>query len=134
MKKHTNSKTSETAPHHSLKNPAPATETATAPAKPDTRQPIDHARRAENRKLDTAAVLRLLLVALPAVYSTAQVVGAWVWVSFPERPTADTRQKLSQLGFHWNSTRQAWQHPCGKFSLGSKSDPRDTYTVTQPGI
>ena len=75
-------------------------------------------------------LVELLRDLLPAVHSIAQVVGSWVWVQFPERPDATTRQQLSQLGFHWNTTRQAWQHPCGKFSLGSSSDPRDTYTTT----
>ena len=43
----------------------------------------------------------------------AEVIGKWVWIQFAEKqPTTVTRQ-LSELGFHWNNTRQAWQHPCG---------------------
>jgi hypothetical protein len=34
---------------------------------------------------------------------------------------------LAELGFHWNNTRQAWQHPCGQFSTGSRQDPRQKY-------
>jgi len=22
---------------------------------------------------------------------------------------------LAELGFHWNNTRKAWQHPCGMY-------------------
>ena len=107
------------------------TNTSTKPeAKPDTRLPIDAALRADNRKLDTQTVCGKLREILPDVASKAQLVGSWVWVQFTDRPAAEVRQQLSQLGFHWNGTRQVWQHPCGKFSLGSKSDPRDTYTST----
>ena len=63
---------------------------------------------------------------------TAEVVGKWVWVRFTEQPAAEIRQQLAQLGFHWNSARQAWQHPCGSFSLGSQADPREKYSSYFP--
>jgi hypothetical protein len=63
----------------------------------------------------------------PDLYQRAQIVGTWIWLSFTTAPEATTRQQIAQLGFHWNGTRQVWQHPCGKFTFASKSDPRDHY-------
>ena len=108
---------------------APAPTRNTTPAtKPDNRLPIDPDKRALNRKLDTAAVIGMLRDLRPDLYKAATVVGTWVWLRFTTAPEPETRQQISQLGFHWNNTRQVWQHPCGHFSFGSKSDPRDTYT------
>jgi hypothetical protein len=103
--------------------------TSSTPAadKPDTRLPIDREQRTQNRTLPTEKVLSTLSSTLPDVYGLAEVIGKWVWIHFKATPTAEIRQQLSQLGFHWNSTRQAWQHPCGTFRLGSNSDPRDRY-------
>jgi hypothetical protein len=93
----------------------------------DHRLPIDAEARKHNRTLPTAEVVdRLALI--PTAAKCAQVVGAWVWVQFAAQPAAEIRQQLAQLGFHWNRTRQAWQHPCGKFSTAARAtDPRDTY-------
>jgi hypothetical protein len=105
------------------------TDTAAAAAtKTDNRLPIDAEARKHNRTLPTATVVEKLAT-IPAAAQRASVVGAWVWVQFAEQPAAEVRQQLAQLGFHWNRTRQAWQHPCGKFSTAAKAtDPRDTYT------
>ena len=100
--------------------------------KPDNRLPIDSEKRKQNRTLPTPKVLNLLHTQLPAVYRLAEVVGKWVWVTFKEQPAAEVRQQLAQLGFHWNRERQAWQHPCGKFSLGSQADPHEKYSSYQP--
>ena len=109
------------------------TQSASAqPEKQDNRLPIDTEARKQNRTLPTPKVLNLLLTKLPEVYRTAEVVGKWVWVSFKEQPAAEIRQQLAQLGFHWNRERQAWQHPCGKFSLGSQADPHEKYSSYQP--
>lgn len=110
-----------------------APEGAAAPAaKPDSRLPIDSEVRKQNRTLPTPKVLNLLHTQLPAAYRLAQVVGRWVWVTFKEQPTAEIRQTLAQLGFHWNRERQAWQHPCGQFSLSSSGDPREKYSTYHP--
>ena len=77
-------------------------------------------------------MLNLLHTQLPAAYRLAEVVGKWVWVTFKEQPAAEIRQQLAQLGFHWNRERQAWQHPCGKFSLGSQADPHEKYSAYYP--
>ena len=110
-----------------------AAQSAEAPAaKPDNRLPIDSEKRKQNRTLPTPKVLNLLHTQLPAAYRLAEVVGKWVWVRFTEQPAAEIRQQLAQLGFHWNRERQAWQHPCGKFSLGSQADPHEKYSSYQP--
>jgi len=101
-------------------------------ARPDNRLPIDTEARKKNRTLPTPKVLNLLHTQLPAAYRLAEVVGKWVWVRFTEQPAAEMRQQLAQLGFHWNRERQAWQHPCGKFSLGSQADPHEKYSSYYP--
>jgi hypothetical protein len=98
----------------------------------DNRLPIDTEARKQNRTLPTPKVLNLLHTTLPAAYRLAEVVGKWVWVSFKEQPAAEIRQQLAQLGFHWNRERQAWQHPCGNFRLGSNTDPRERYESYYP--
>ena len=85
-----------------------------------------------NRRLSTESVLNYLRTRLPRQYEVAEVVGKWVWVQFESTPAAEIRQQLSQLGFHWNGNRQAWQHPCGKFSLSSQVDPREKYSSHFP--
>lgn len=111
---------------------AQAQSAPTQPEKKDNRLPIDREARKKNRTLPTPKVLNALFTTLPDVYRTAEVVGKWVWVRFTETPAAEIRQQLAQLGFHWNSTRQAWQHPCGSFSLGSQADPHEKYSSYFP--
>jgi len=106
----------EVIPHSALRTPHS-----------DSRLPIDAEARKHNRSLPTAKVVEKLAT-IPTAAQRASVVGAWVWVQFAEQPAAEIRQQLSQLGFHWNGHRQAWQHPCGKFSIAARAtDPRDTY-------
>ena len=100
--------------------------------KQDTRLPIDSEARKKNRTLPTDKVLQMLQTASPELFHMAEVVGKWVWVSFSEQPAAEIRQQLAQLGFHWNRERQAWQHPCGQFSMGSPSDPHEKYSSYHP--
>lgn len=83
-----------------------------APAK------LDFSRRLENRQLTTEQLLQLLQKEAPQLWEMAQVVGNWVWITFPQRPPRQTTTTLSQFGFNWNKIRQAWQHPCG--DAGSK--------------
>jgi hypothetical protein len=104
----------------------------TAPQKPDTRLPIDSEARKRNRSLPTEKVLNLLQTGSPDLFNLAEVVGKWVWVAFKEQPAAEIRQTLAQLGFHWNRTRQAWQHPCGNFRIGTSGDPREKYPSRFP--
>jgi hypothetical protein len=106
-----------------------APESAVAPvAKPDNRLPIDTEARKANRMLPTPKVLNALFTKSPDIYRLAEVVGKWVWVRFKEQPAAEIRQQLAQLGFHWNNTRQTWQHPCGtRVEERADYDPRKRY-------
>jgi len=52
----------------------------------------------------------------------AQVVGRWVWVEFEEKPSAEIRTGLLEVGFHWNKKRGCWQHPCGHECVHSPAD------------
>ena len=143
-KKSSGSELNNRSHHHQSQpeTPAPEAQSAVAPvanqtapapvAKPDTRLPIDSETRKQNRTLPTPKVLNALFTSLPDVYRVAEVVGKWVWVTFKEQPAAEIRQQLAQLGFHWNRDRQAWQHPCGQFSLSSSSDPHEKYSSYRP--
>jgi hypothetical protein len=111
----------------------PATAGAVAPvAKPDNRLRIDAETRKKNRTLPITKVLELLKTSNPGLFNLAEVVGRWVWVAFRETPAPEMRQQLAQLGFHWNRERQAWQHPCGVFRLGSVTDPHQKYSCYFP--
>ena len=101
-----------------------------ADAKKETRilPYVNFQQRDENRALATDKVLDLLRQWLPKAYDLAEVVGKWVWVTFPEQPAETVRGQLSQFGFHWNNSRKCWQHPCGQFATeGSGADPRQKY-------
>ena len=102
------------------------------PERVDTRLPIDTEARKANRTLPTEKVLAMLQQQDRRLWEMAEVVGKWIWVSFSEQPAAEVRQTLAQLGFHWNRTRQSWQHPCGQFRLSSAGDPHEKYQSYQP--
>ena len=61
---------------------------------------VNFQQRDENRVLATDKVLDLLRQWLPKAYDLAEVVGKWVWVTFPEQPAETVRGQLSQFGFH----------------------------------
>lgn len=101
---------------------------AHSPAPARTLPYVYYAEREANRALPTDEVLDLLRRSLPAEYDLAEVVGKWIWITFPEPPAAPVRGELSQMGFHWNHHRKCWQHPCGQFATdGSHEDPRQKY-------
>ena len=58
---------------------------------------------------------------------TAELVGAWVWVSFEEKPDAETRKLLKDAGFRWVKKRGKWAHNCGIRTRGSKGNPWEKY-------
>jgi hypothetical protein len=104
--------------------PAPAA----APQQPRILPYVNFQQREENRALSTEKVLDLLRQWVPAAYELAEIVGKWVWVTFPDQPAETIRGQLSQFGFHWNNSRKCWQHPCGQFATeGSGADPRAKY-------
>ncbi len=88
---------------------------------------IDFEQRRANRRLPTEQVLDLLQRRLRRAFELAEIVGKWVWVQFSEKQPREITAELSQLGFHWNYKRQAWQHPCGQFTASTPRDPRTKY-------
>jgi hypothetical protein len=89
---------------------------------------IDLALRRANRALNTEKLLALLRNETPRFFEIAEVVGKWVWIQFTEKQPSKVTMILSELGFHWNNTRQAWQHPCGTAPVDAATyDPRKRY-------
>jgi hypothetical protein len=89
---------------------------------------LDYIRRQANRQLPTPQLLQLLHNEAPQLWKLSKVVGRWVWIAFPERPSLATTTTLSQFGFSWNKARRAWQHPCGDVrSAAASYDPRRRY-------
>jgi len=89
---------------------------------------IDWASRRANRALNTQKLLALLRRETPRLFEIAEVVGKWVWIQFAEKQPSEVTMVLAELGFHWNYTRQAWQHPCGTIPVEAATyDPRKRY-------
>jgi hypothetical protein len=80
-----------------------------------------------NRELPTQKVLELLKRELPSQYELAEIVGKWIWLEFSNHCAA--AKTLYRLGFHWNSRRCVWQHPCGACApyASHPQDPRSKY-------
>jgi len=78
---------------------------------------------------NTLALLDRMKTEIPEVWDQTQVVGRWIWLEFNIPPLKQVRAKLKALGFHWNSLRKCWQHPCGISRARSENDPRDVYPV-----
>lgn len=96
-------------------------------AKPNPLSEAEDALRKANKLLDATDLLARLKNDLPEVHSLASVYGRWVWLEFPMKPHESVMHKLKVLGFSWSPKRQAWYHPCGAFSIHSKTDPRFKY-------
>lgn len=88
---------------------------------------FDFALRRAYRGLNTDELLSLLRNEAPRFYELAEIVGQWVWITFPEKQPAEVTRALSQFGFHWNNLRQSWQHPCGTLPERQEFDPRKRY-------
>jgi hypothetical protein len=85
-------------------------------------------RRFANRALATDKLLALLRSEAPRFFEVAEVVGKWVWIQFDGKQPSDVTRVLAELGFHWNNTRQTWQHPCGTIPVERATyDPRRRY-------
>ncbi len=93
---------------------------------------VNFAERDYNRQLPLDKVLAALKRWMPRQYELAEVVGKWIWITFPEQPIERVRADLSQLGFHWNNTRKCWQHPCGATLPRGQQEPREKYTCYMP--
>ena len=107
------------------------TATATQPEQPapqkTVRPYVNFEERDRNRQLPVDKVLDTLRQWIPRAYELAEVVGKWIWITFPEQPVEKLRADLSQLGFHWNNTRKCWQHPCGETLPRGQQNPREKY-------
>lgn len=79
---------------------------------------------------NTLTLLDRMKKDMPEIWGQAKVVGKWVWLEFNVPPLKEIRGKLKELGFHWNSVRKCWQHPCGESRGHSRGDPREKYAVT----
>ena len=94
----------------------------------ESRPKIDLALRRANRNLETEKLLALLRSNAPRFFELAEVVGKWVWITFTEKQPSEVTRVLAELGFHWNYSRQLWQHPCGTIVEERASyDPRKRY-------
>ena len=94
----------------------------------EDRPKINLALRRENRKLETVKLLALLRNETPNFFELAEVVGKWVWIQFSDKQPPSVTRVLAELGFHWNNTRQSWQHPCGTIpDERATYDPRKRY-------
>jgi hypothetical protein len=114
-------------------------QTATAPEQQPTTAPqktvrpyVNFEERDRNRQLPVDKVLDTLRQWIPRAYELAEVVGKWIWITFPEQPVEKLRADLSQLGFHWNNTRKCWQHPCGETLPRGQQNPREKYATYFP--
>src|SRR5256714_14176715 len=126
-------RTEQLSENDSAKTPATAPEknetvTQNAPVKPY----VNFAERDFNRTLSVEKVLEKLERWMPAQFKLAEVVGKWVWISFPDAPAERVRAELSQLGFHWNDVRKCWQHPCGETLPRGQQEPREKYDTWFP--
>jgi hypothetical protein len=66
---------------------------------------------------------------------TIEVVGAWVWVTFPDYPGKEACDWLRALGFRWNRRRGCWQHCGGVRRPAMRSgDPRDYYGADRVSV
>ena len=137
----TNSKNNSELQNRTEQLPPAQTETAKAPEKTETvtvtqnapvKPYVNFAERDFNRTLSVEKALEKLQRWMPAQFALAEVVGKWVWITFPEPPAERVRAELSQLGFHWNNTRKCWQHPCGATLPHGTQEPRSKYEVWFP--
>ena len=101
--------------------------------KTDTRAKINTARRQANRALNTDRLLALLRRETPKFFELAEVVGKWVWIQFDGKQPVTITSVLSELGFHWNNTRQAWQLRAARLPTSGRTTTRASVTaVTSP--
>ena len=38
-----------------------------------------------------------------------EIVGRWIWITFPSKPNRDIIDYIKQEGGHWNDNRSCWQ-------------------------
>ena len=45
-----------------------------------------------------------------ALGASVEIVGAWVWATFAQKPPKESREAMSAAGYHWNRKRKCWQY------------------------
>ena len=111
-----------------LEASAPANAVQQSSIKTSTLPRLDYKLRRRNQQLPTQKLLALLEAEAPDFWRMAHVVGKWVWIQFSDKQPPTVTRVLAELGFHWNNTRQAWQHPCGTIpDERATYDPRRRY-------
>lgn len=93
--------------------------------------PEQIAQRKVNQRLETSTIVTMLKTQIPEAVSSASIVGSWIWITFSSKPKQSILESLKVVGFSWNPTRNAWQHPCGVFRKAAKYDPRDRYGIEE---
>ena len=92
----------------------------------------------ENRNTPTEQVIGIIHTTLAQPIKVEQgvveLVGSWIWIEFPTKPSPELRQALKDTGFFWNPKREAWCHSGGNHTWHSKSDPRFTYQIEQVSL
>jgi hypothetical protein len=70
--------------------------------------------RADNSPINrTLAAVEKLRQEQPSILALAEIVGCWIWIDFPSKPSTEIRDWLKANGYRWNSRRSVWQNPCG---------------------
>ena len=94
----------------------------------NTMNEAERSERARNKYRSADEIADQLRATVPEAVPYAAKVGAWLWITFPQKPQPATLAALKLLGFSWNRTRSAWQNPCGVFRPRANThDPRQTY-------
>lgn len=74
----------------------------------------------------TIAVAREAAQAFPD--AQVEMIGAWVWITFPGKPEADVRAEAKRQGFRWVKRRGQWAHNCGVRTKSANGyHPREKY-------
>ena len=81
------------------------------------------------RDSDTNTVIEFVKRLTMPIGTKIEVVGVWVWITFPEKPPTEIRKQIKDAGFRWVPTRpgKPWAHACGEFRRKGKGDPKDKY-------
>ena len=84
----------------------------------------------ENKTLPAETIIESLREVCPAILPHVKLVGRWLWIMFPSKPTADVLDIVKLMGFSFSKRRMAWMNPCGHFTKRARGyDPRDKYGV-----
>lgn len=60
-----------------------------------------------------------------------RMVGAWAWVLFKSKPSAEIRTALKEMGFKWIRKRSQWANSFGRPSRAARNyKPWDKYETT----